>query len=650
MGSVPQTMLLAIVVPLFLAIFTLFIPHRRQRAREIVTLIGAVCVFVVSARLFIHGRAEYHGLFMFEWEDSRIGFDLLAYHFNSFILMATSFFGMVVCVYSIRKMADNARIREYYCYLLLTLSAAAGALLADNIVVFLIFWGILAILLYLLISIGTAGSQKAATKALLMVGGSDVLMSLGAGIIFSLAGTVQMSALSLPLDGWSSHLAFGLLAVGALTKAGAMPFHSWIPDCAVSAPVSVMAFLPASVDKLLGIYLLTRICLDFFHLKPISPASIALMSVGGVTIIAAVGMALVQKNLAKLLSFHAVSQVGYMVLGIGTGLPLGILGGLFHMINNSIYKTCLFLCAGSVEHRSNTVEMDRLGGLASVMPMTFLSSLVAALAISGIPPLNGFFSKWLIYQGIIELGKQAGPSWIFPIFLIVAAFGSVLTLASFAKTIHSVFLGGRSRAVLRTREVQASMWIPVATLAALSVIMGLFAGFFVDHFLAPVIGDGPQPLSDSWIPDVAAILMMAGIGVGMLIYVLSGTARARTSPSFIGGERAKYDGEEVFSIHLYPKSGNGDELIGGAFDYEGLKIPSSHFYDSIRAIAFLREIYRAAEGKVFDLYEQIGKPFFLGVDGLKRVHNGVLTTYVGLSLLGGAVIIFVLLLFHFRLA
>ena len=187
---------------------------------------------------------------------------------------------------------------------------------------------------------------------------------------------------ALPLNSALSIFAFILLAIGALAKAGAMPFHTWIPEAAEKAPLPVMALLPASLDKLLGIYFLYRICLDFFHLYPNSGLSLLLMLVGSFTIIAAVMMALVQHDLKKLLSYHAVSQVGYMVLGIGTGIPLAMAGGIFHMLNNAIYKTSLFLGAGSVEEARKTTQLNRLGGLARVMPITFITFFIAALSIS----------------------------------------------------------------------------------------------------------------------------------------------------------------------------------------------------------------------------------------------------------------------------
>ena len=149
--------------------------------------------------------------------------------------------------------------------------------------------------------------------------------------------------------------------------------------------------------------------------------STILLITGAVTIIYAVMVALVQHDLKRLLGYHAVSQVGYMVLGIGTGNPIGIAGGLFHMVNHAIYKSCLFLSAGAVEKRAHTTDLSKLGGLSKYMPITFVSFLIASLAISGIPPLNGFFSKWMIYQGIIATATNKNPLWI--IWLVCAMFG-----------------------------------------------------------------------------------------------------------------------------------------------------------------------------------------------------------------------------------
>ena len=186
-----------------------------------------------------------------------------------------------------------------------------------------------------------------------------------------------------------------------------------------------------------------------------------LMFFGAITVVGAVIMALVQHNLKRLMSFHAVSQVGYMVMGIASGTLVGLAGGLFHMLNHAIYKSCLFLVAGVVEKEAGSVDLDRLGGLAKRLPLTFIACLIASLSISGIPPFNGFASKWMIYQGLIESGaNSSNMTWV--LWLAAAMLGSVLTLASFVKVLHAVFLCKPSPQV-RSTPIRRAAW-PAAVL------------------------------------------------------------------------------------------------------------------------------------------------------------------------------------------
>jgi NADH-quinone oxidoreductase subunit L len=195
-------------------------------------------------------------------------------------------------------------------------------------------------------------------------------------------------------------------------------------------------------------------------------------------------MALIQKDIKKLLSFHAISQFGYMVLGIGTCLPIGIAGGIFHMINNAIYKCGLFLSAGSVEQRTGTTELKKLGGLKNEMPITAIGFAVCALAISGIWPLNGFISKEMIFDGALETG--------FKVFAIMAWIGAIFTFASFLKAGHSMFLGPRNPDLPKVKENAAPVWIPIIVLALLSIVFGVFNFIPFRYFIEPVLAGHAQ--------------------------------------------------------------------------------------------------------------------------------------------------------------
>ncbi|MGB3242668.1 MAG: proton-conducting transporter membrane subunit, partial [Candidatus Omnitrophota bacterium] len=247
---------------------------------------------------------------------------------------------------------------RYYIYVLLTLTGSLGAVFSNNLIVFVVFWGFLGLLLYLLVGFGQRkNTAYTAKKTFIIVGGTDAVMLFGIAIIWHLTGALEMDKISIGLNSPPAILAYLCLAAGAFAKAGAMPFHTWVPDAAEDGPTPVTAFLPASLDKLLGIYFLARISLDMFRMN--LGMNTFLMVVGSVTIVAAVMMALIQHDMKRLLGYHAVSQVGYMVLGIGTGNPVGIAGGLFHMLNHAIYKSCLFFSGGAVEKRSGTTNLDK---------------------------------------------------------------------------------------------------------------------------------------------------------------------------------------------------------------------------------------------------------------------------------------------------
>ncbi|MFQ5836216.1 MAG: proton-conducting transporter membrane subunit, partial [bacterium] len=436
---------------------------------SLTTFILALIIFTAKELVFTRPWLTFLG---------GINFSLRSYHFSSFILVFLTLFGFLISLYSAKFMSGRKRLREYYAYLLWTIGASSGAILANNFILFLVFWGALALLLYGLLSLG---SYRLATKGIFIMGAADFALILGALFLYKLSGTFQMSYLGpISLTGPLSISAFILLMIGAIAKAGTMPFHTWIPDAADEAPSTVMALLPASLDKLLGIYLLFRICTDFFKFTPNSGLATLLMIIGSFTIVAAVMMALIQREMKRLIAYLNVSAAGYMIVGIATANPVGIAGGLFYLLSTSIWTSCLFLNAGAVDYRLTTTEFARLGGLAKTMPVTFLTTLVAGLSISGVPPFNGFFSKWMVYQGIVELGKlgRAGNLWI--LWLLAAMFGSALTLASFMKLIHATFLGTSSNSSPEDvssspKEVGLSMSIPMVILASSCVIFGIFA-------------------------------------------------------------------------------------------------------------------------------------------------------------------------------
>jgi NADH:ubiquinone oxidoreductase subunit 5 (subunit L)/multisubunit Na+/H+ antiporter MnhA subunit len=550
---------------------------------------------------------------------------------NTFIIWAVAAFSVLAVAYSLIFMRGRVRPFAYYSYLALTILSTIGVLAANNLIILFLFWGFLGVLLYLLIAQGSGMSHLAAKKTLIIVGGADVCMLCGIGILYYLTGTFQMDQIRIPLgthNGFLALCAYICFAIACFAKAGVMPFHSWIPDAAMSAPVPVTAYLPASIDKLLGIYLLVRLSFDMFLMS--GGVQVMLMVVGAVTIVLAGMMALVQNDAKRLLGYSAVSQVGYMVVGIGTGNPIGIAGSLFHMINHAVYETCLFFDAGNVEHRAHSTDFNKTGGLAKVMPLTYLTCIVAGLSVSGIPPLNGFVSKWFIYQGIIASfsGFQSVvPQGVSVIVLLAAMFGSGLSLASFLKLLHGLFLGPRlaSARGQTIKEVHWLMWGPCLLLAVTCIVFGIGAfSIPLRLFIFPVVASYESlslaQLPGNWYPVLAGIFILVGLCIGIIIFFQGKYRRSlRHDAAFIGAE---VDGMRAFKE---------ENMVSGA-----------DFFNTIQEAPFLKRLYASAAAGFFDIYEQ-GKEIFKVAKVFQYLHNGILPTYLVWMLLGMVGLFLVLL-------
>ena len=617
-------LLYPMIIPAVAGIIPLFIPRKGKIVAGIVSLVAASYVLLRAIALFGAGDITY-AVPLFKLGGSLpFDFTLRLYSFSAFVLLFMAIFAVLSILYSLGYLWGKDKSSAYYSFVLWSLGAAAGVVLADNLLILLMFWELLTVFLFFLTNMGGKGHEKSAAKAFTILGFSDAAMLLGVILVWVQAGTLTISELSISADTPLGVVSFLLLLIGAITKAGAIPFHSWIPEMAISTPASVMAYLPASLDKLLGIYLLARISLDIFAIPAGSPLSMVMMSIGAVTIIFAVLMALAQHNLKKLLSFHAVSQVGFMVLGVGSGIPIAIVGGLFHMLNHAIYKSSLFLEAGSVEKRAGTTELEDLGGLARLMPVTFISMTVAAMSISGVPPFNGFASKWLIYQGMLE-GRHI-------VFLIVAIFGSALTLASFIKVLHSVFLGRRPARLDKVKEVDFSMQIPMIFLAALCILFGVFAQYPLEKFIVPVVTvSGAQPLDLArgnivtvptdgfWNPGAATALIVVGVTFGLLMYVFSSM--------------------RPYRIEENPWIG------GNIMDNEEIRVPGTQFYKTVTDDLgpSIKALFSDGDKGFLDVYNIFGRIGDGFVQVLRMLHNGNLSTYLAWIVIGLGILSFILI-------
>ena len=622
-----MNLLLFIYLPLATGIVSLVFPRKWRYVQEVITIIGSA-IFLGFAIQGFYYPDQIVRIPWFQLSIIDFAFDFRLYQFSRFLLIFLGLFTFLTALYSLGFFKDKKISQLYFPCLSFTLVGSAAIVLANNFFVLLVAWELVTLILFFLIAMGqTKSAAMAAGKAFAILGFTDVALLLAVITLPVIYDTWTISALKITLNDPMSIMVFVLMFTAAIAKAGAIPLHSWIPTAAESAPLPVIAFLPASLDKLLGIYLLSRICLDTFILPANSTLSYIIMTIGAITIIVAVFVAVIQHDLKRLLSYHAISQVGYMVLGIGTGNPIGIAGGIFHMLNHAIYKSCLFFTAGAVETKMKTTDVDKLGGLSKSMPVTFIACLIAALSISGVPPFNGFVSKWMIYQGLVE-----GRTSIYMVFLTLAMFGSALTLASFLKLLFGTFMGQKheekavpesGKTAGKYADVHWSMSIPMVVLAILCVLFGIFAYLPINPFISPIInmqfGETLQRMAIGtalWDPTLATTLMLIGILLGGLIFYISRVKVREADSLFIGGEKFETRKERVLAGNFYEFL-ERTRILGG----------------------FLKESNRG----IFDIYNLSSGIGSIAVNILKRLHDGILSTYLAWCVIGLGILSFLLL-------
>ncbi len=601
---------LLIGIPILIGIINIILP---SMLKKILNMVLVLYLLFVTSQIYINLSGDIVPNVML-FDTLILSIDKLSFLMIAFIQLLS----LIIFVFAYSGV--NEKIMSKFMILYpLTIGFSNGAILSVNSWSLLIFWGLSGIMLYLFGLLGnTKDTSATAKKTFIIVGGSDVLLILGLVFLRFLeySNGWQLWDIKVNLEGEIAYIAFISLLIASFAKAGVFPFHTWLPDYSKDTPVESVAFLPASIDKLLGIYLLARLVLSVFVIN--ITVHLVLMSIGAFTIIIAVMMALIQHNGRRLLGYHAVSQVGYMVLGIGTASVLAFAGGLFHLINNTLYKTGLFLSLGSVEKQTGTNDLDELGGLGNKMFLTFLPALIAALSISGIPPFNGFFSKWMIYQGVLDFAKDLTPGyqiWAL-VCLILAIFGSALTLASFLKFLHTIFLGRTLKKFEKIQESPVMQWVATSVLALLCVIFGIFAVKIpLEKLIYPVLIENGMSLP-IWIGTYSPIMMISLFG---LIFILG------------------------YAIYIMTKSIRYDDIyLGGMDALEKYRITGTGWYNEIKNMSPLKGFYSAAEIKLFDIYSWLKGISVVFAKILSLLHLGQLQFYSLWIVVGTLILLWVI--------
>jgi len=387
-----------------------------------------------------------------------------------FMLVTVNLVAFTVSLYSINYMERFTAKWQFYALFLLMLAGLNGVVATGDLFNLFVFLEIAAVSSYALVAFGTEKHElEAAFKYAVMGTVASLFILLGIVLLYSYTSTLNMADMAnqIAQKGSGNVVLFVsiLFIMGFGLKSALVPFHAWLPDAHPSAPAPISAMLSGVLIKALGIYALCRI---FYNIIGITPAlSSILMFLGALSMVIGVFLAIGQWDLKRLLAYHSISQIGYVVLGIGLGTPLGIIGGLFHLFNHSIFKSLLFLNSGSLEYATGTRDLRKMGGLMSKMPVTGTTNLTASMAIAGIPPFNGFWSKLIIIIAAVQAGRYGYAFW--------AVLASLLTLASFMKVMKYGFFGKLRGTLTAVKEVPVFMKLATAILALVCLFGGLLA-------------------------------------------------------------------------------------------------------------------------------------------------------------------------------
>ncbi|PUA31065.1 MAG: hypothetical protein B9J98_07860 [Candidatus Terraquivivens tikiterensis] len=468
MTGMGYALIFSVFLPLIASPFTYLLGRRSWKYGAALSHASCLIPFLI---ILYHATAIMDGKRLYEaygWIPAfglNLSFmlDSLSYPFALLI----SLMGFLASVYSHRYMEHESRLEVYYPLLQIFQTGMMGVVLSWNLFMLYIFWEIMLIPSYFLIAYwGTGNPRLIGFKYFLFTHAGALCMLLGIAWLNSIFGSMDMSLLlgSVP-RAYEIHRTSllgiaALVFVGAAVKMAVFPFHTWLPDAHAEAPTPISVLLSGVMIKT-GVYAFARLLLGLMP-AAVSEMSAWLMPLAVVTMLWGGIMALVQNDVKRLLAYSSISQMGYILFGLSSLAPMGVSGGLFHVLNHGFAKGLLFMGAGALIHSVKERDLSRLGGLAPRMPVTAMTMLVAGLSIAGTPPLGGFASEWMIFSGAFASGKALLAS--------VAILATAITAAYYLRMVRAVFfLESRHEGA---KEAPASMVFPMGVLLLLVILFG----------------------------------------------------------------------------------------------------------------------------------------------------------------------------------
>ena len=588
------------IMSLFLGAFiSSLVGRRNAKVRNTVVflamLVSLVLILALIKPVLLEGQVINYWLGNWEpvegWAiGNSLEVDALSLFFALIVVVAVFVSG----VYSFFYMSHDDSLVNYYTLFLMLSGSVLGLVLSGDLFNMFVMIEIMTFTAVALTAFRNhyEGALEGAFKYLVVgsLGSTSVLI--GIALLYSQLHTLNLAQIAALLPTASSPvilIAFAFLFVGFGSKAFLFPFHPLAADAHAVAPASISLMISGVLTKC-GVYGIIRLCYCLYQNMDQPFVQYFVTGVGVISMFVCVTMAFNQHNFKRLLAFHSISQVGYVITVIGLGSALGMSAGLFHAMNHTIFKGLLFLTAGAVQHATGSLDLDELGGLSKKMPGTCALFLIGAASISGLPPFNGFASKWMIYQATFQKAGETG-NFFFVVVCVAALITSVLTLASFIKVAQSVFFGQLNPKFAHTREVSLGMRIPMWILAALCILPGLFPDQVQQWLLTPAtqaatnasgyidaaMGTGYAAahgvesslvsgfsLSGAWQP-VMWLLLLISVTLAVCIVALLGGDEKATVTSEITAETdtdPKYDSFFSGEASVYSQVGGSDLFWG----------------------------------------------------------------------------------------
>jgi len=460
-----NTLLSIIFVPVIGSLILPLVGRFSERARNWSALVFVLVSLIGSILLLPHVLAGRTVTFIREFP---LGFNLIFVADNLAVFMAivSSLVGAVIVLYSFGYISHYDNRNEYYLMVVLFLGSMMGLVFSANLIFLYLFWEITALASWRLIGFFREKEYVfRADKAFLVTVFGALAMLLGFILLYNQTGSFDLAVIKEAFKvSPVPNIVVVLILLGILSKSATLPFHTWLPDAGV-APSPVTALLHAAVLVKIGVYVFARLFVatfpvaDIWHtVVPIIAAASALVSAGA---------ALIETDMKRIIAYSTVSQIGFILLGFSIGSSFGVAGALLYILMHGLAKGGLFLCAGIVEQNTKTKDITQMGGLITTMPVTAASFLVCAFSVMGIPPLGGFFSKYMV------MSSAFGSTHL----IIACAFllGAVMTIVYLFRIFNMIFMGRVQ--ITGAKEGSPVMVASVAILAVLSLLAGIYINY-----------------------------------------------------------------------------------------------------------------------------------------------------------------------------